>query len=85
MEPREPTDHELAVMTEPTELPEHDRALIKEARAYCDAVNTHGMFHTLSLVQFARLRSVHEGRPANGKWGKWAEDRQHTQGEERKT
>ena len=61
-------------------MSEGEEAMIREASAFCAAVATYGMMHSNSLAAFARLRNVYDGKPAEGKWAKWAEHKDRQEG-----
>jgi hypothetical protein len=58
----------------------NEEEFLKEAKAYVEAVINCGTMSSVAMGQFARLRTVYEGKPAAGKWAKWAEHKDRKEG-----
>ena len=61
-------------------MSEYEEEMLKECTAFVEAVSNCGITSSVALAQYARLRNVYDGKPAEGKWAKWAERKDRQEG-----
>ena len=61
-------------------MSDYDVEMVKEASAFVEAVNDKGITSSYALAAYARLRNVYDGKPAEGKWARWAEEKDRREG-----